>query len=112
MRAQLINILTLGAADGKGCFFPNGLLGEIVTPAGFDATVPATDDFPAAAPVVGQARSPASPDALSARGVSRRTPHDVQQLCTVMRPKFISMPVWRNCVRKSCSLRYVPAESV
>ena len=56
MRAQLINILTLGAADGKGCFFPNGLLGEIVSPAGYNASASGIADFPAAAPVVGQAR--------------------------------------------------------
>jgi hypothetical protein len=58
MHAQLINILTLGAADGKGCFFPNGLLGEIVTPTGYNATASGTTDFPPAAPVAGQVHSP------------------------------------------------------
>ncbi|DBB03426.1 hypothetical protein WJX82_005723 [Trebouxia sp. C0006] len=41
-----INILTLGNPDGVGAFFPNGLIGAISTPTGFDATAAGTDDFP------------------------------------------------------------------
>jgi len=55
-RAQLINILTLGSPDGKGCFFPDGLHGEITVPTGFNTSVAATDDFPRVAPVAGQVR--------------------------------------------------------
>ena len=54
---QLINILTLGSPNGKGCFFPNGLQGEILTPTGFNESVPAVDNFPAVAQVAGQART-------------------------------------------------------
>jgi hypothetical protein len=43
---QNINILTLGAADGKGVFFPNGLIGKIHLPTGYNITKPGLDDFP------------------------------------------------------------------
>ena len=56
---QLINILTLGSPAGKGCFFPNGLHGEITVPTGFNTSVAAVDDFPRVAPVAGQVRSAA-----------------------------------------------------
>jgi len=55
--AQLINVLTLGSPDGKGCFFPEGLHGEITVPTGFNTSVAAVDDFPWVAPVAGQVRS-------------------------------------------------------
>lgn len=34
---QNLNILTVGAKDGKGGFFPEGIAGRINTPEGFDA---------------------------------------------------------------------------
>lgn len=43
---QNINILTLGSPEGKGVFFPLGLLGAIVTPTGYNASIPANNDFP------------------------------------------------------------------
>lgn len=41
-----INILTLGNPDGVGVFFPNGLIGAISKPTGFNVTASGTDDFP------------------------------------------------------------------
>jgi hypothetical protein len=41
-----INILTLGNPQGKGVFFPNGLLGAITTPYGYNMTDPANETFP------------------------------------------------------------------
>ncbi|KAL3146076.1 hypothetical protein ABBQ38_015425 [Trebouxia sp. C0009 RCD-2024] len=41
-----INILTLGNPDGVGAFFPNGLIGAISKPTGFDQMSSGTDDFP------------------------------------------------------------------
>ena len=43
---QNINILTLGAKDGKGVFFPNGLNGKIKLPTGFADTSDGLADFP------------------------------------------------------------------
>ncbi len=43
---QNINILTLGNPEGKGVFFPNGLLGAITTPYGYNKTDPANETFP------------------------------------------------------------------
>ena len=43
---QNINILTLGNPEGKGVFFPEGLLGSIVTPYGFNMTDPGNETFP------------------------------------------------------------------
>ena len=43
---QVINIVTLGSPVGKGVFFPNGLLGEIVTPYGYNMTDPGNKTFP------------------------------------------------------------------
>ncbi|KAK9839731.1 hypothetical protein WJX84_008142 [Apatococcus fuscideae] len=44
--AMIINILTLGSPTGTGVFFPNGLNGNIKTPAGYDTTYPGLDPFP------------------------------------------------------------------
>lgn len=43
---QNINILTLGAKNGKGGFFPNGLLGKIRLPTGFDKVARGTNAYP------------------------------------------------------------------
>ncbi|EIE26937.1 hypothetical protein COCSUDRAFT_59435 [Coccomyxa subellipsoidea C-169] len=43
---QVINIVTLGSPVGKGVFFPEGLLGAIVTPFSFNESRPALDSFP------------------------------------------------------------------
>lgn len=40
-----LNILTLGAKDGKGGFFPKGIQGRISTPQGFDKLSEATEDW-------------------------------------------------------------------
>lgn len=40
-----LNILTVGAKDGKGGFFPEGIAGRINTPEGFDAIAKGTEDF-------------------------------------------------------------------
>lgn len=53
-----INILTLGNPDGVGAFFPNGLIGAISTPTGFDATASGTDDFPTSPMVAFQVSLP------------------------------------------------------
>lgn len=42
---QNLNILTVGAKDGKGGFFPEGISGRINTPEGFDAVAKGTEDF-------------------------------------------------------------------
>lgn len=42
---QNLNILTVGAKDGKGGFFPEGIAGRINTPEGFDAIAKGTEDF-------------------------------------------------------------------
>ena len=46
---QNINILTLGNPDGVGVFFPEGLLGTITKPTGYNASDPADQDFPSSA---------------------------------------------------------------
>jgi len=43
---QNINILTLGNPEGKGVFFPEGLLGEITTPTGYNKSDPGNETFP------------------------------------------------------------------
>ena len=43
---QNINILTLGNPEGKGVFFPNGLLGAITTPYGYNKTDPGNETYP------------------------------------------------------------------
>jgi hypothetical protein len=35
MRTQVLRIVTLGSDTGRGGFFPNGVNGRIVTPAGY-----------------------------------------------------------------------------
>ncbi|CAK0780436.1 hypothetical protein CVIRNUC_005053 [Coccomyxa viridis] len=41
-----INILTLGNPQGKGVFFPEGLLGNITTPYGYNMSDPGNETFP------------------------------------------------------------------
>ena len=43
---QLINILTLGDPQGIGVFFPEGLLGAINKPTGYNTSAPGTNAFP------------------------------------------------------------------
>ena len=43
---QNINILTLGNPQGKGVFFPEGLLGKINPPYGYNMTDPGNETFP------------------------------------------------------------------
>ena len=43
---QNINILTLGNPQGVGVFFPNGLIGRISTPTGYNLTSDGLADFP------------------------------------------------------------------
>ena len=43
---QNINILTLGNPEGKGVFFPNGLLGAITKPYGYNMSDPGNATFP------------------------------------------------------------------
>lgn len=43
---QNINILTLGNPQGKGVFFPEGLLGNITTPYGYNMSDPGNETFP------------------------------------------------------------------
>ncbi len=45
LRAQNINILTLGNPDGRGVFFPNGLNGVITKPTGYNVTDPGTESI-------------------------------------------------------------------
>ena len=54
---QNINILTLGNPDGVGVFFPNGLIGAISKPTGFNETASGTDDFPTSPMVAFQVSS-------------------------------------------------------
>ena len=49
---QNLNILTVGAKDGKGGFFPEGIAGRINTPEGFDALSEGTEDFSGQAQVI------------------------------------------------------------
>ena len=42
---QLINILTLGDPQGVGVFFPEGLLGAINKPTGFNVSASGTNAF-------------------------------------------------------------------
>ena len=42
---QNLNILTVGAKDGKGGFFPEGIAGRINTPEGFDALAEGIEDW-------------------------------------------------------------------
>lgn len=48
--AQHISMLTLGSPDGTGVFFPNGFVGNIKTPQGFNLTNPGTASFYKAVP--------------------------------------------------------------
>ena len=43
--AQNLNMLTVGAKDGKGGFFPEGIAGRIHTPEDFDKLADGTDDW-------------------------------------------------------------------
>ena len=54
---QNLNILMIGAKDGKGGFFPEGIAGRINTPEGFDKLAEGTEDF-GNAPQVQQVRQP------------------------------------------------------
>lgn len=45
MCLQNLNVLTVGAKDGKGGFFPEGIAGRINTPEGFDALAEGIDDW-------------------------------------------------------------------
>lgn len=51
---QLINILTLGSPDGKGCFFPDGLLGAIHLPTGYASAATGLEAWPAKAKLATQ----------------------------------------------------------
>lgn len=42
---QNLNVLMVGAKDGKGGFFPEGIAGRINTPEGFDALSEGIEDF-------------------------------------------------------------------
>ena len=42
---QVINILTLGSPNGKGCFFPNGFVGKINNPSNYTALADGTMAF-------------------------------------------------------------------
>ena len=42
---QNLNVLMVGAKDGKGGFFPEGIAGRINTPEGFDALAEGIEDF-------------------------------------------------------------------
>lgn len=42
---QNLNILTVGAKDGKGGFFPEGIAGRINTPEGFNALAEGIEDW-------------------------------------------------------------------
>ena len=43
--AQNLNMLTVGAQDGKGGFFPEGIAGRIHTPADYDKLAEGVDDW-------------------------------------------------------------------
>ena len=43
---QIINIQTLGSANGTGVFFPNGYVGRINSPAGYAAMSTGLDELP------------------------------------------------------------------
>ena len=43
---QALNIIFLGDQSGKGTFFPEGILGKINTPKGFDELASGTENFP------------------------------------------------------------------
>ena len=45
MCLQNLNILMLGAKDGKGGFFPEGIAGRINTPEGFDKLAEGVEDW-------------------------------------------------------------------
>ena len=45
LRLQNLNVLMVGAKDGKGGFFPEGIAGRINTPEGFDALAEGDEDF-------------------------------------------------------------------
>lgn len=49
---QNLNILTVGAKDGKGGFFPEGIAGRINTPEGFDALSEGIEDFNGQAQII------------------------------------------------------------
>ena len=55
-----INILTLGNPEGKGVFFPNGLIGAISKPTGIDQMASGLDDFPSSPMVAFQVSHPSS----------------------------------------------------
>ncbi len=58
MRWQLLNILFLGIHDnGKGSFFPEGVVGAINTPVGYNLTDTGLTSFPFTALVDGQVRT-------------------------------------------------------
>ncbi len=58
LSVQLLNILFLGIHDnGKGSFFPEGVVGAINTPVGYNLTDSGLTSFPYTALVDGQVRT-------------------------------------------------------
>lgn len=54
---QNINILTVGSPNGVGGFFPEGLIGNIATPTGYNVTDSGLEDFPSEPSVAFQVTS-------------------------------------------------------
>lgn len=102
---QNINILTLGNPDGVGVFFPNGLIGAISKPTGFNKTASGTDDFPSSPMVAFQVspRLPPSPptevlccSVYSCCLPSIHVSYMFHTNCPCLMP-MAAYPVWLNC---------------
>ncbi len=64
---QVINIVTLGSPSGTGAFFPNGLVGNITKPTGYNVTASGLDSFPSSGAKVASQVCP--PKNLSQEGI-------------------------------------------
>jgi hypothetical protein len=76
---QVINIVTRGAPDGKGAFFPDGMNGKIRTPAGYDEMADGFEDWPKLLPKLAKqaTKSQAGADKLPPPITPENNPHTV-----------------------------------
>lgn len=79
---QNLNILMIGAKDGKGGFFPKGIEGRINTPQGFDQLAEGLEDWTGKAEAT-QVRVPLPVTSVKAHSLLGRCGHhkDLSAAC-------------------------------
>lgn len=115
---QNLNVLMLGAKDGKGGFFPEGIAGRINTPEGFDVLAEGLDDFEgkAEAKQVGPpllSRLPSVTPCASEMSLTHITDQACHQgrfhryqgaTLSSRQVSGMQLPTWCTCLRASMSL--------